>query len=96
MRKIVTVSMVAAAALAVAACGKTETTNVTDANAMVTEMNAGEAMEGTTNDMMTNTDGAMGATDNMMATNTMEANAMAPAAAPSGTTETTGSETNAM
>ena len=80
MRKLVTVSMVAAAALAVAACGKTETTNTTDANAMVTEMNAGEAMEGTTNDMMTNTDGAMGATDNMMSntmtTNTMTTNTM--------------------
>lgn len=73
MRKIVSISMVAAAALNVAACGKTEATNTTDANAMVTEMNAGEAMEGTTNDMMTNTDGAMGATDNMMATNTMDA-----------------------
>ena len=71
MRKIVSLSMVAAAALTVAACGKTETTNTTDANAMVTEMNAGEAMEGTTNDMMTNTDGAMGATDNMMASNSM-------------------------
>ena len=71
MLKFVSISMVAAAALTVAACGKTETTNKTDANAMVTEMNAGEAMEGTTNDMMTNTDGAMGATDNMMASNSM-------------------------
>ena len=76
MRKFVSLSMVAAAALTVAACGKTETTNTTDANAMVTEMNAGEAMEGTTNDMMTNTDGAMGATDNMMASN-MSDNMMA-------------------
>ncbi len=76
MRKFVSISMVAAAALTVAACGKTETTNTTDANAMVTEMNAGEAMEGTTNDMMTNTDGAMGATDNMMASN-MSDNMMA-------------------
>jgi hypothetical protein len=88
MRKIVTVSMVAAAALAVAACGKTETTNATDANAMVTEMNAGEAMEGTTNDMMTNTDGAMGATDNMMVTNTVETNTM--------TTTTESNASNAM
>jgi hypothetical protein len=80
MRKIITISMIASAALMVAACGKTETTNATDANAMVTEMNASEAMEGTVNDTMTNTDGAMGATDNMMAANTMEANAMAPAA----------------
>lgn len=77
MRKIVTLSMVAAAALAVTACGKTETTNTTDANAMVTEMNAGDAMEGTTNDMMTNTDGAMGATDNaMMSSNAMGSDAM--------------------
>ncbi len=92
MRKIVTLSMVAAAALTVAACGKTEATNTTDANAMVTEMNAGEAMEGTTNDMMTNTDGAMGATDNMMATNTVEAaNTMAV-----NVTETVGNATNAM
>jgi hypothetical protein len=79
MRKIVTISMIASATLMVAACGKTETANTTDANAMVTEMNATDAMEGTTNDTMTNTDGAMGATDNMMAANTMDANAMAPA-----------------
>jgi hypothetical protein len=78
MRKIITVSMIASAALFVSACGKTESTNATDANAMVTEMNAGEAMEGTTNDTMTNTDGAMGATDNMMAANAGDA--MAPAA----------------
>jgi hypothetical protein len=92
MRKIVTLSMVAAAALTVAACGKTEATNTTDANAMVTEMNAGEAMEGTTNDMMTNTDGAMGATDNMTAGNAMEAtNATAGNAM-----ETAGNATNAM
>ena len=92
MRKIITLSMVAAAALTVAACGKTEATNTTDANAMVTEMNAGEAMEGTTNDMMTNTDGAMGATDNMMATNT--AGAMNTTA--TNTVETAGNATNAM
>lgn len=90
MRKIVTLSMVAAAALTVAACGKTESTNATDANAMVTEMNAGEAMEGTTNDMMTNTDGAMGATDNMTVTNTVETNTTTT------TTETAGNATNAM
>jgi hypothetical protein len=95
MRKIVTISMVAAAALAVSACGKTETTNATDANAMVTEMNAGEAMEGTTNDMMTNTDGAMGATDNMMMTNTMDAgNAMGTTA--TNAMEATGNASNAM
>ncbi|MBA3897778.1 MAG: hypothetical protein H0X36_11745 [Sphingomonadaceae bacterium] len=69
MRKIVTLSMVAAAAFAVSACGKTENTNVMEANSMVTEMNATDAMEGTTNDSMTNVDGAMGASDNMMADN---------------------------
>mgnify|MGYP000500511911 CR=1 FL=1 len=94
MRKIVTVSMVAAAALAVAACGKTETTNATDANAMVTEMNAGEAMEGTTNDMMTNTDGAMGATDNMMAMNSAETNSMTTTT--TNAMDTAGNATNAM
>lgn len=94
MRKIVTVSMVAAAALAVAACGKTETTNATDANAMVTEMNAGEAMEGTTNDMMTNTDGAMGATDNMMAMNSADTNSMT--ATTTNAMDTAGNATNAM
>jgi len=89
MRKIVTLSMVAAAALAVSACGTAETTNTTDANAMVTEMNAGDAMEGTTNDTMTNADGAMGASDNMMAGNGMMAdNAM-------GSTNAMGSD-NAM
>jgi hypothetical protein len=92
MRKIVTLSMVAAAALAVAACGKTEATNTTDANAMVTEMNAGEAMEGTTNDMMTNTDGAMGATDNMMVSNTVETNTTMT----TNTTTTAGNASNAM
>ncbi len=91
MRKIVTISMVAAAALAVAACGKTEATNATDANAMVTEMNAGEALEGTTNDAMTNTDGAMGATDNMSMTNAADANVAAPAA-----NATAGNASNAM
>lgn len=65
MRKIVTLSMVAAASLAVAACGKSE--EATADNAAVTEMNAGDAMEGTTNDAMTNVDGAMGADANMAA-----------------------------
>ena len=68
MRKIVTVSMIASAALFVTACGKTETTN-TEANSMVTEMNTTDTMEGTTNDTMTNVDGAMGSND-MMASNT--------------------------
>jgi len=85
MRKIVTLSMVAAAALAVTACGTAETTNTTDANAMVTEMNAADAMEGTTNDTMTNVDGAMGA-DNAVDAIAMDANA----------TDANGTATNAM
>lgn len=64
MRKIVSLSMVAAASLALAACGGSEPA-ATD-NATVTEMNAADAMEGTTNDAMTNVDGAMAA-DNAMA-----------------------------
>jgi hypothetical protein len=68
MRKFVTVSAVAALALAVTACGKSETVNAADAN--VTEMNTAEAIEGTTNDSMTNVDAAAGASDNMMAANT--------------------------
>jgi hypothetical protein len=69
MRKFVTLSAVAALALAVTACGKTETVNAADAN--VTEMNTTEAVEGTTNDSMTNVDAAAGASDNMMAGNAM-------------------------
>jgi hypothetical protein len=67
MRKIVTLSAVAALAFAVTACGKTETVNAADAN--VTEMNTADAIEGTTNDSMTNVDAAAGASDNMMAAN---------------------------
>jgi hypothetical protein len=54
--KILTGSMVAAAALAVSACGpKTETTTE---NTMVTDMNATEGMD-TMTDNMTAVDGAM-------------------------------------
>lgn len=72
MRKIVTLSTVVAASLMVAACGGSQP--AAD-NAAVTEMNAADAMEGTTNDAMTNVDGAMGADANMAA----DANAAAPA-----------------
>jgi hypothetical protein len=85
MRKIVTLSMVAAAALTVSACGKSAPAN-SDANAMVTEMNASDAMEGTTNDSMTNVDGAMGASDNMMAGNMAADNAMVGSTAGNGMT----------
>lgn len=74
MRKIITLSMVAAASLAVAACGKSEEANAD--NAAVTEMNAGDAMEGTTNDTMMNNDGAMGADTNMTDANAMNATNM--------------------
>lgn len=74
MRKIVTLSFVAGAALLVAACGKTET--ATADNTSAPEVNAAEVMEGTTNDSMTNTDSAAGAEANM----TADANAVANAA----------------
>ena len=64
MRKIATVSMIAAAAFAVAACSKTESTNVTVDNAA--DMNAMNVVEGTTNDTMTNADGAMDNAANSM------------------------------
>jgi uncharacterized protein YcfL len=64
MRKIATVSMIAAAAFAVAACSKTESTNTVVENAV--DMNATNAMEGTTNDTMTNADNAMGNASNAM------------------------------
>jgi hypothetical protein len=67
MRKIITLSMVAAASLLVTACGGSEP--ATTDNAAVTEMNAADAMEGTTNDAMTNVDAATGA-DNAMAADT--------------------------
>ena len=90
MRKIVTLSMVAGAALLVAACGGTEP--AATENTAVTEMNAADAMEGTTNDAMTNVDAATNATDAMAAdanttaeANTVDAmnatNAAAPAEA---------------
>jgi hypothetical protein len=83
MRKFVTLSFVAAAALSVAACGGSEP--AATENTAVTEMNSADAMAGTTNDAMTNVDGAMGADANMSAdANAMapaDANAMAPAAA---------------
>jgi hypothetical protein len=74
MRKIITLSLVASAALLVAACGKTETASAD--NVAAPEVNAADAMEGTTNDAMTNTDAAAGATANMAT----DANAAANAA----------------
>lgn len=76
--KLMTGSAVAGAALLVAACGSSQPAeNNTTAN--VEEMNAEDAMmEGATNDMMTNTDAAMGNADSMAAdnaTNAVDANA---------------------
>ena len=85
MRKIATVSMIAAAAFAVAACSKTESTNVTVDNA--TDMNAMNVVEGTMNDTMTNADGAMDT--NAVDANAMDANAM-------GTNAMEANTTNAM
>jgi len=65
--KLMTGTAVAGAALLVAACGSsTPAENNTAAN--VEEMNAEDSMmNGTTNDMMTNTDASMNAADNAMA-----------------------------
>lgn len=80
--KLMTGSAVAGAALLVAACGSSQPAeNNTTAN--VEEMNAEDAMmEGATNDMMTNTDAAMGNADSMAAdnaTNAVDANATSSA-----------------
>ncbi|RJF85434.1 hypothetical protein [Sphingomonas cavernae] len=66
LAKLMTGSMIAGAALLVSACGKTEP--ATNDTANVVEMNAEDSMmNGTTSDMMTNTDAAMGADANMAA-----------------------------
>ncbi|MGV3482001.1 MAG: hypothetical protein ACO1O3_18770 [Sphingobium sp.] len=77
--KLMTGSAVAGAALLVAACGSSQPAeNNTTAN--VEEMNAEDAMmDGTTNDMMTNTDAAMGNAENMAADNAVDANATSSA-----------------
>ena len=50
IKKTVAVAMIAGAALAVSACGKTENTNITE-NTTVTDMNTTAPEEGTMNDM---------------------------------------------
>ena len=68
--KVLTGSALAAAALAVSACGsKTETSE----NTMITDMNATEGMD-TMTDNMTAVDGAMN--DGMLANDTMLSNDM--------------------
>ncbi|PZU07935.1 hypothetical protein [Sphingomonas sp.] len=49
IKNTVAVAMIAGAALAVSACGKTENTNITETN--VTDMNTMAPEEGTMNDM---------------------------------------------
>lgn len=65
-KKLTAVSMIAGAALAVSACGKSETTNTTE-NTTMTDMNTMAPMEGSMNDMsatdMGNDMGAMNSTD---------------------------------
>lgn len=59
LKRAIALSAVTSTALLLAACGSTEPAeNVGDAT--VTELNATDAMEGSTNDAMTNTDAAMG------------------------------------
>ncbi|MFM9852335.1 MAG: hypothetical protein ACKVOJ_05950 [Sphingomonadaceae bacterium] len=65
MRKIFALSLVTVAALSLAACGTTPT--AAPENGTVTEVNAADAMEGTSNDAMTNVDAAVGADNNMAA-----------------------------
>jgi ABC-type Fe3+-citrate transport system substrate-binding protein len=50
IKKTVAVAMIAGAALAVSACGKTENTNITE-NTTVTDMNTMAPEEGSMNDM---------------------------------------------
>lgn len=50
IKKTTAVAMIAGAALAVSACGKTENTNVTE-NTTVTDMNTTAPEEGSMNDM---------------------------------------------
>lgn len=88
MRKTATLSFAAVAALALVACGQTET--ATADNAAAPEVNATDAMEGTTNDAMTNTDAAAGAEANMAADANAAANATDAAA------NTAGNAANAM
>ena len=65
--KVLTGSALAAAALAVSACGSNTTENTTE-NTMITDMNATEGMD-TMTDNMTAVDGAMG-NDAMLANDT--------------------------
>ena len=72
--KAVTGSMIAGAALLVAACG--DTTEVTTENTTVVDLNTTDPMlDGTMTDNMTIVDGAMG-NDMMMMNDTMTTNAM--------------------
>lgn len=59
LNKAMIVSAIAVPALLVSACGSTEPAETVD-NSTVTELPATDAMEGTTNDAMTNTDAATG------------------------------------
>jgi hypothetical protein len=79
MRKIVSLSLVAGAALLVAACGGTPAT-APEANTAAPEVDAANAMEGTTNDATTNVDAAAGAETNMTADNAAAGNATEAAA----------------
>jgi hypothetical protein len=74
--KVLTGSMIAAAALSLAACGG-NSTNTTADNTMVTDMNSTEGMD-TMTDNMTAVDGGMNggmmANDTMMGNDTMMSN----------------------
>ena len=86
--KVLTGSMIAGAALAVAACGP-KTENVSAENTTITDMNSTEGMD-TMSDNMTAVDGA--ANGGMMANDT----GMMNGGAMSTTTNSTSTTTNAM
>jgi hypothetical protein len=66
IKKTTAVAMIAGAALAVSACGKTENTNVTE-NTSMTDMNAMAPTEGTMNDTSATDNSMMGSNaSNMM------------------------------
>lgn len=73
LSKLMTGSMIAGAALMVSACGKSEPVD-TNETANVAEMNVEDSMmEGATNDMMTNSDAALGVDGNIADANLTEA-----------------------
>lgn len=68
IKKTTAVAMIAGAALAVSACGKTENTNVTE-NTSMTDVNAMAPTEGSMNDMSATENGGAMSENSMMGSN---------------------------